>query len=96
MDEYRVLQDALNIMKYAQSLKRMNQELYDHLCGSILYIIRYADKNNMALPDKEVLLGLITKSEDYIESIKEKKFPVITNNNDQTELTESYFRKNRR
>jgi hypothetical protein len=44
MDAYRVLQDALNTMRYTLSLKRLNQELYEHLCGSIAYIINYSEK----------------------------------------------------
>ena len=75
MDEYRILQDALNTMKYAQSLKRLNQELYDHLCGSILFVIKYADKNNITLSNRELLLSLITKSNDYIHMIKDKQSP---------------------
>jgi hypothetical protein len=75
MDEYRILQDALNTMKYAQSLKRLNQELYDHLCGSILFVIKYAEKNNITLSNRELLLSLITKSNDYIHMIKDKQLP---------------------
>jgi hypothetical protein len=75
MDEYRVLQDALNVMRDAQAPKRLNQELYDHLCGSILFMIRYADQNNIALPNRDALLALVTKSDDYIHMIKDKKLP---------------------
>jgi hypothetical protein len=64
MDTYRAMQDALNIMQYARSLKILNEELYEHLHGSILYIIRYTEKNKIALPQKmpfsNYLLKLIT------------------------------------
>lgn len=53
MDTYRAMQDALNIMEYARSLKRLNEELYEHLHGSILYIIRYAEKNRITLLQKK-------------------------------------------
>jgi hypothetical protein len=75
MDAYRVLQDALDTMRYTLSLKRLNQELYDHLCGSITYIINYSEKNNITLPNKESLLQMIVKSHDYIDAIKDSCLP---------------------
>jgi hypothetical protein len=47
MDEYRAMQDALNTMRYALSMKRLNEELYEHLHSSILYIVEYAEKNRI-------------------------------------------------
>jgi hypothetical protein len=78
VDEYRLLQDALNTMRYAQSLKRLNQELYDQLCGSIVYLVKYCEKNNLTLPNKEALLGLVIKSHSYIDNIKEKQMPPLS------------------
>ncbi|MDQ6862778.1 MAG: hypothetical protein M3044_03025 [Thermoproteota archaeon] len=69
------MQDALNMMEYARSLKRLNVELYEHLYGSILYIVKYAEKNKITLPQRENLLELITKTDNYIHMIKEKKMP---------------------
>jgi hypothetical protein len=75
MDTYRAMQDALNIMQYARSLKTLNEELYEHLHGSILYIIRYTEKNKIALPQKNALLELLIKTDNYAKMIKEKKIP---------------------
>ena len=75
MDAYRAMQDALNMMEHARCLKRLNEELYEHLYDSILYIIKYAEKNKIILPQREVLLGLITKTDNYIHMIKEKRMP---------------------
>jgi hypothetical protein len=75
MDALRAMQDALNIMEYARSMKRLNEELYEHLHGSILYILRYAEKNNIILPQKNELLGILIKTDNYAKTIKEKKIP---------------------
>jgi hypothetical protein len=75
MDEYRVLQDALNTMRYALTVKRLNEELYDQLCNSILYLIRYSEKYNITLPNRASLLELVEKSRDRIDAIKSMDLP---------------------
>jgi hypothetical protein len=75
MDEYRVMQDALNTMRYAASIKRLNEELYDQLCDSILYLIRYSEKNDIILPNRLSLSELVVKSRHYIDAIKNMKMP---------------------
>jgi len=52
--EYRILQDALNTIIYTQSMKRLNQDLYDHLCDSVAYLLKYSEKNNITLPNRGV------------------------------------------
>jgi hypothetical protein len=90
VDAYRVLQDALNTMRYTLSLKRLNQELYDHLCGSITYIINYSEKNDIILSNKENLLQLIVKSHDYIDAIKERELPSLSKEIETDESLHSY------
>ena len=75
MDEYRIMQDSLNTMRYALSVKRLSEELYNHLCDSILYLIRYSDKNGIILPNRSFLLKLVHTSRDHIEAIKNMKLP---------------------
>jgi hypothetical protein len=87
VDEYRLLQDALNTMRYAQSFKRLNQELYDQLCGSIVYLLKYCEKNNLVLPNREALLELVIKSDSYIDSIKEKQMPPLSLNSEHPNTT---------
>ena len=40
VDEYRLLRDALNTIRYVQSIKRLNQVLYDSPCGSTVISIK--------------------------------------------------------
>jgi hypothetical protein len=69
------MQDALNTMQYALSIKRLNEQLYEHLCGSILYLIRYSEKNDVILPNKSALTEIIAKSRNYINAIKNVRMP---------------------
>jgi hypothetical protein len=75
MDALRAMQDALNLMQYAHTLKQLNEELYEHLHGSIRYIIGYTEKNHIALPQKDALLELLVKTDNYANMIREKKIP---------------------
>ena len=75
MDEYRLMQDSLNTLRYALSIKRLSEELYDHLCDSIIYLIKYSEKNNMVLPNRSSLLELVNKSRYYIDTIKNMEIP---------------------
>lgn len=43
--------------------------------GSILYSIRYAEKNKITLPQKDELLELLIKTDNCAKMIKEKKIP---------------------
>jgi hypothetical protein len=75
MDEYRIMQDTLNTMRYALSVKRSCEELYEHLCDSILYLIRYSERNDVVLPNRSSLLELVDKSRHRIDGIKNMKIP---------------------
>jgi hypothetical protein len=75
MNEYRLMQDSLNTMRYALSIKRLSEELYDHLCDSIIYIVKYSEKNNIVLPNRSSLLELVDKSRAHIDVIKNTKMP---------------------
>lgn len=52
-------------------MKKLNQDLYDQLNGSILYLLEYSDKNNIILPNRERLLKLIENIHFITNNIKE-------------------------
>jgi len=69
MDEIDVLNNALKEYEYARRLKRINQVLYDHLAGSIYYLLKYSERYNITLPKKWELVDMIEKSHFYIDQI---------------------------
>ncbi len=81
VDEYRILQDALNTLRSAELLQRRNQELYDHLRGSVIYLLKYSEKHNSPLSNMEGLSDFTVRSHEYIHSIKEMRRPPRNPNN---------------
>jgi hypothetical protein len=49
--------------------RRINLELFDHLCASIRWLIYYCIKKNIPLPDIEKLEALLDKAEQIDEKI---------------------------
>lgn len=61
------------IAQYDKSvkLKQLNQELYDHLLGSVVWLLKYSEKYSIPLPQKQGLYDLIKRSESLIDRILE-------------------------
>ncbi|MDE1876236.1 MAG: hypothetical protein KGH86_05365 [Thaumarchaeota archaeon] len=65
--EIDLLRQALKKHEQASRLKKINEELYQHLTGSIYYILKYAEKHGISLPQKEALLRMIEKADFIID-----------------------------
>jgi hypothetical protein len=61
--------------------KNMNQELMQHLTGSIFYLLRYSEKYNVQLPKKEELINMLEKANFLIDEITYQ--PTLNTNKDQ-------------
>lgn len=68
-DEIDVLQLAIEEHRKAVQLKNMNQELMEHLTGSIFYLLKYAEKNKLFIPNRENLLQMLKKANSLIDEI---------------------------
>jgi len=53
MNDFEAWEKIIQQWKEVNRMKRLNQELYDILAGSITYIGEYAKKNNITLPNKD-------------------------------------------
>jgi hypothetical protein len=87
MDEYDIMNKALMEYENARRLKRINQELYDHLSGSIYYLLKYSEKYSLTLPKKDELIRLIETSHFYTDQFaKPNQHPKLNTekNNDKT------------
>lgn len=74
-----ITNDILNQYKDALRLKKLNQELYNHLCASILHLLKYSQKYNIPLPKKDVLLGMIEKADFIVDQFADQ--PTVNTNN---------------
>ncbi|MGA7898255.1 MAG: hypothetical protein WCA39_05260 [Nitrososphaeraceae archaeon] len=73
MKEFQAWERILLEWKQVHRLKTLNQRLYDQLGGSIIHIIRYAQENNITLPNREKLYELIDRAEKVMDDINDVK-----------------------
>jgi hypothetical protein len=58
MNDLEAWQQILKEWKYVKRTKRLNQELYDQLFGSIQYIVEYSKKYGIPIPNRETLVNM--------------------------------------
>lgn len=56
--------------KQVRRIKELNQELYDLLFSSILYIIEYSNKYSIPIPQKEALSRMANSIHNLIDEIE--------------------------
>jgi len=69
MNEFEGLSKILQGWQEVNRLMKLNQELYELLSGSLHYLIRYAEKNNIELPNKVALYEMMNRIHSTIETI---------------------------
>jgi hypothetical protein len=75
MNEFEGWQKILTEWRDVQRVKRLNQELYDMLGGSLMYLIEYAEHNSITLPNKDRLWQMVEKSHTLMTSIDSPTTP---------------------
>lgn len=55
---------ALHELQDAVRIRRINIELFDYLCSSVRWMLRYATKNNIRLPDIEKFDEILDRAAD--------------------------------
>jgi hypothetical protein len=70
MNDFDAWQKILLEWKQVNQMKRLNQQLYDQLGGSIVYILNYSEKHNIPLPDRDCLYRMIDNVHDITGTIK--------------------------
>ena len=79
-DEIKIMKKALAQYERAVRLKRLNQNLYDHLIGSIYCLLEYSQKYNVPLPRKNQLIGMIENANFLIDQFAEQPQVTTANN----------------
>lgn len=90
-DEIDIMRKS--IMNYDQAIriKKLNEELYEHLTGSIYYLMKYAEKNNLPLPKKNELLQMVEKADFIIDQFaKTHTRRFLTGRSSDEDFTEPY------
>lgn len=68
-DEVDILRKAIAYYDKAIRMKNINQELYDQLLGSIVYLFKYSEKYGVPLPKRDELYRMVKKAEFLIDQI---------------------------
>lgn len=68
MQEFEAWQKILDEWKEVNRIKMLNQQLYDMLGGSILYIFEYAEKNSITLPNRGAIIEMVDRIGQLMDS----------------------------
>ncbi len=71
MNEFEAWQKIIEEWKQVDRMKQLNQRLYDELGGALMYILDYADKNNISLPNRDRLYRMIDNIHSTTNAIEE-------------------------
>jgi hypothetical protein len=71
LNEFEAWQKIIEEWKQVDRMKQLNQRLYDELGGALMYILDYADKNNIALPNRDRVFRMIDNIHSTTNAIKE-------------------------
>ncbi len=52
-------------------MKQLNQRLYDELGGALMYILDYADKNDITLPNRDRLYRMIDNIHNTVDAVRD-------------------------
>jgi hypothetical protein len=53
---YHIKMAALEELRYALKVKRINDELLEHLASTLRWLLRYGEINNITLPEKDKIV----------------------------------------
>src|SRR4051794_9816826 len=95
MDEFEAYEKIVKEWKAVNKMQDLNQRLYDELGGALMYILEYAEKNNIVLPNKERLwrmvdnvhnmTGIVNNHRDKINNSPPKNKHPFSTPDDETE-----------
>lgn len=57
-----IMTAAYHELKYAMQFKRVNEELLEYLSSSIRWLLHYSKKNNIPLPERDRIEGIVDKA----------------------------------
>jgi hypothetical protein len=68
-DEIDILKKAIHEHEVALKMKNLNNELYEHLAGSIYYLLKYSEEYGIPLPKNDELRRMLERADFLIDEI---------------------------
>ena len=73
---------VLEELRHTLKVKRINDELLEHLASTLGWLLRYAEKNNIALPEKDKIVLALDRAMEIAEKLPSHQ-PFCNNQNEQ-------------
>lgn len=82
MTKIEELEEVLAEYNHAKKLKKLNEELLEHLNSMIRWLLHYCEKNDLRPPNLDILENAIERSQDYIQKMSPDQPTKNTTKND--------------
>jgi hypothetical protein len=93
MNEFQAWNEIIEEWKKVDRLRRLNQEFYDQLGDTFFFLLKYAEKNNIPLPNREGLFSMIDRLHERMHFIypSDESYHPDGGGKSDDKLTESCF-----
>jgi adenylate cyclase len=68
-NNYHIKMAAFHELQEALKIKRVYDELLEHLVSSIRWLVHYAKKNNITLPEKDKIVNMLDKATEIADKL---------------------------
>jgi adenylate cyclase len=68
-NNYHIKMAAFQELQEALKIKRVNEELLEHLVSSIRWLVHYAKKNNITLPEKDRIMNMLDRATEITDKL---------------------------
>jgi len=92
MDDYHIKMQEIQELKEAIMLKRINEELLEHLISNLRWLLHYAQKNKMDLPDKDKIIISLERAMEIVDKIPNYHSQINTEKQTRKDGTEPMIR----
>ncbi len=68
-DDYNLKIQEIEELKKAVKVKRLNEDLLEHLTATVSWLVRTCEKNGLSIPNKQVISRSIDRAYEYLDKI---------------------------
>jgi hypothetical protein len=66
---YHIKMAVLEELRHTLKVKRINDELLEHLASTLRWLLRYAETNNITLPEKDKIVLALDRAIEIAEKL---------------------------
>ncbi|MFL6458885.1 MAG: hypothetical protein ACJ71G_18195 [Nitrososphaeraceae archaeon] len=70
---YHIKMAVLEELRHTLKVKRINDELLEHLASTLRWLLRYAETNNITLPEKDKIVLALDRAMEIAEKLPPTK-----------------------